>query len=202
MNLLPGDLPRRRHRGRTAIPGGAPAITGACILGASVAAAWLEFASLETRLASAATERDLLSGQISGREREEEQHAADRERLEALRAVERRLARWDEERFLLPELLHLLSLGAPDEVVLEEVRREGAEIWITGRASAPGAVAAAVRGWERLGRLEDLEILWVEQADDPSGAGGERFSLAGRVRYASRDPDPFEVVAPLEGPGG
>ena len=124
----------------------------------------------------------------------EERLARDRDRLRRLRVEETRLARWDEERFLLPELLRALSAAVPDGVVLEAVRRDGAELRVTGRArSAPG-VARTLEALLEADRMGGLELLWVEQAGEAADSAEQRFAFGGSLRYASREPEPFQRV--------
>ena len=202
MNLLPRERGRRRSRLRgPGIPARMVSLAGSLFVGGSLLGAFLEVRSLDARLLESVAERDRLGQLIAEREGAEERLRSGREQLRELRAAARRLARWDEERFLLPELLRGLSLGVNDAVVLEELRREGSRIRITGRAESAEAVAEAVRGLSRLDRLEGLELLWVEQQEEGVGRTGQRFSLACGLRYNSREPDPFEVVAPVEGAG-
>ena len=201
MNLLTGGGRRPRASAPEATNRLAAAV-GALALGGSLLLAFLDGRSLGARLLAAEEQRDLLALRIAERERAGERLEADRAELAALRVAERRLARWDEERFLLPELLRGLSLGVTDRVVLEELRREGARLRLTARADSADSVAEAARTLSRLDRVRGLELLWVEQLEDSPTGTDQRFALAGGFRYNTREPDPFEVVGPVEDGGG
>lgn len=194
--LLAEDRGRRRRLGQPTVSNRFPALAGTLLLGASVVFAFLETRSLDSRLRAAQAERDRLTRILAEREGTAERLEADRAELEALRVTERRLARWDEERFLLPELLRSLSLGVAEGVILEQLRREGGRLWITGRADSAAAVSEAAERLSRLDRLQALDLLWVERVEDAPAGMDQRFSLAGVLRYRSREPEPFGVVAP------
>lgn len=164
------------------------------LFGLTLAVIGLDVHSLTTRLESARTERDGLRVLAAERHGLEERLVRDRERLRQLRVEEARLARWDEERFLLPELLRALAVGIPDTVVLEAVRRDGAELRVTGRAGSAAVVARTLEALLETDRMGGLELLWVEQAGEAVDAAEHRFAFAGPLRYASREPAPFERV--------
>ena len=202
MNLLPRDSGRP---GGPAGKGVAKArfriVWGVLVAGLVLAGIGLDVRSLNARLGRARAERDRLLVLRAERESRQERLLADRERLRQLRVEEARLARWDEERFVLPELLRALSGAIPDGVVLEAVRRDGAGLRLTGYAGSAPAVARTLEALSESERLRELELLWVEQAGDPSGPAGQRFALAGSLRYASREPEPFERIELLPGKG-
>ncbi len=195
MNLLPAD-PRQRGKPGTRVgaPGRGRILWGALVVGLTLAVIGVDVHVLETRLQSARADRNRLGTQIAEREGEKARLVAGRERLRELRVAEGRLARWDEERFLLPELLRGFSLAVPAAVVLEEVRREGPEFRVTGRANSAATVASALDAFSRMERVRDVELLWVERVDAVDGAEEQRFALAGSLRYASREPQPFDRV--------
>ena len=162
----------------------------------------LDVHSLKARRERARTERDRLLALSEEQTDLEERLSADRERLRQLRTTEGRLARWDEERFVLPELFRALSGALPAEVVLEAVRREGAALRVTGRAGSASLVARTLEALSETERIQDLELLWVEQANPVAGPAEQRFSLAGSLRYASREPEPFQRIGVLPRTGG
>ncbi len=195
MNLLPADARRARKRAGRAGSHGRTGLVGSVLLaGLTFGVIGLDVRSLSTRLENARTERDRLRLLAVERRGLEERLARDRDRLRRLRVEETRLARWGEERFLLPELLRALSAAVPDGVVLEAVRRDGAELRVTGRArSAPG-VARTLEALLEAHRMGGLELLWVEQAGEAADSAEQRFAFAGSLRYASREPEPFQRV--------
>ena len=198
MNLLPADDRRSRRRtGRGALPGRARLLVGVFLAGLTLAVIGLDVRSLTTRLEGARTERERLRVVAAERRGLEERLVEDRERLRRLRIEEARLARWDEERFLLPELLRALADAIPDAVVLEAVRRDGAELRVTGRASSAAVVGRTLEALLETERLGGLELLWVEQAGEAADSAEQRFAFAGSLRYASREPEPFERVEAL-----
>lgn len=198
MNLAPAKSGRP---GRPAGPAHArrrfPILSGVLVGGLTLAGIGLDIRSLNARLEAARTERDRLLVLRAEREGLEERLLADRERLRHLRVVEGRLARWDEERFVLPELLRALAGAIPNAVALEAVRRDGGELRVTGRAASAPAVARTLEALSETERMRGLELLWVEQADAASGAAEQRFAFAGSLRYTSREPEPFERVEAL-----
>lgn len=192
MNLVPAATPGRWKAARR--PGSSvrtAALPGALLVGVSLSLIAWEVHALERRIDAARSERDRLAALAAERDGADERLAADRERLGRLLVAEGRLSRWDEERFVLPELLRELSAAVPDEVVLEEIRREGSNLRITGEGDSAATVAATAGIFSRLERVSDLELLWVEQVEGASGSIRQRFSLTGGLRYASRDPQPF-----------
>ncbi len=203
MNLLPRENARRS---RPKSPPGPPHRTGflagVLLLAGTALLAFWEDRSLGRRILAAQEEGDRLTQQIAEHEGAGDRLAAARELLSDLQASERRLARWDEERFLFPELLRGLAVGVSEEVVLEELRREGSRIWITARTGSADSVAEAARALTRLDRLHALELLWVERVEDSPAAGGQRFALGGELQFHSREPGPFAVVIPVEGERG
>lgn len=206
MNLLPpGVSPGRWTVGRPGPSRRTLLLFGALFAGLCLAPIPVEVRSLTARLGAARSERERLAHRASERQRAEEQLRSDRERLAQLRAVEGRLARWQEERSLVPALLRGLSRAVPDTVVLETVQREGPDLQITGKGSSSAAVAAATAAFSGLEQIGSLELLWVEQVGGGSVTEEQRFSVAGEVRYASPDPPPFETVGiaePDRGCGG
>ena len=203
MNLLPADAPRSRQGvGRVRVPGRVRTVGSVVLIGFTLAAIGLEVRSLTARLETARSERDRLRVLAAERRGLEERLVRDRDRLRRLRVEEARLARWDEERFLLPELLRTLSAAIPDAVVLEVVRRDGPELRVTGRAVSSAVVARTLQALLETDLLGELELLWVERAGDAADAAEARFAFAGSRRYASREPEPFERVEALPRPGG
>ena len=203
MNLLPAAASRSRRRaGRASAPGRVGKVGSVLLLGFTLAAIGLEVRSLAARIETARSERDRLRVLVAERRGIEERLVRDRDRLRRLRVEEARLARWDEERFLLPELLRALSAGTPDAVVLEAVRRDGSELRVTGRAGSAEVVARTLQALLETDVMGELELLWVERAGETADAPEARFALAGTLRYVSREPQPFERVEVLSGPGG
>ena len=200
MNLLPADAPRSRRRSARATAQGRVWTVGAVLLaGLTLAAIGLDVRSLTTRLETARTERNRLRTLAAERRGLEERLVRDRDRLRRLRIEEARLARWDEERFLVPELLRALSAAIPDAAILEAVRRDGSELRVTGRAGSAAVVATTLDALLETGRMQELELLWVEQAGEAADSAEQRFAFAGSLRYASREPEPFERVELLPG---
>jgi len=198
MNLLPADAPRSRKRARRASAQGRVRTVGAVLLaGLTLAVIGLDVRSLATRLEAARTERDRLRALAAERRGLEERLVRDRDRLRRLRIEEARLARWDEERFLVPELLRALSAAIPDAAVLEAVRRDGSELRVTGRAGSAAVVATTLDAFLETERMREMELLWVEQAGAAADSAEQRFAFAGSLRYATREPEPFERVEPL-----
>ena len=195
MNLLPAEARQSRTPGeRAGAPGRVRIFWRTLPIALTLAMIGLDVNVLRTRLEGARSDRDRLGTLIGEREGLEERLVADRERLRQLRVAEGRLARWDEERFLLPELLRGLSVAIPDAVVLEEIRREGPDFRVTGRGDSASVVARAVDALSGMERVRDLELLWVERVDGAAGLEEQRFALAGALRFASREPQPFETV--------
>ena len=195
MNLLPAAARQDRTSGKRAGASGRVRIFwGTLAIALTLAMIGFDVNVLRTRLHGARSDRDRLGALIAEREGLEERLVADRERLRELRVAEGRLARWDEERFLLPELLRGLSVAVPGAVVLEEVRREGPDFRVTGRGDSASVVAKAVDAFSGMERVGDLELLWVERVDGAAGGEEQRFALAGSLRFASREPQPFETV--------
>lgn len=198
MNLAPVDPGRPgRLAGQAGERRRFPILSGILAGGLVLAGVGLEIRSLNARLGNARTERDRLLVLSAEREGLEERLRADRERLRRLRAAEGRLARWDEERFVLPELLRALAGAIPDAVTLEAVRRDGAELRVTGRAGSAPVVARTLEALSETERMHGLELLWVEQAGDASNPAEQRFAFAGPLRYVSREPEPFERIEVL-----
>lgn len=194
MNLLPPGFRYDRQARGSGPSRRRSFVVGALSVGLSLALILVEVRALTARLQKVRTERDRLAMQVAQRKDAEERLRSDRERLNRLRAVEGRLARWHEERSLLPGLLRGLSRAVPDAVVLETLRREGGDLRITGRGPSSAAVAEAVAALSRLERIGNLELLWVEQVDSRSLAGEQRFAVGGDLRYSSREPEPFQEV--------
>ena len=205
MNLLPGDAPRSRKRaGPAGFPRRLRMVGSVLLAGLALVVIGLDVRSLTTRLESARTERDRLRVLAAERRVLEERLDRDRGLLRRLRVEEARLARWDEERFLLPELLRTLSAAIPDAVVLEAVRRDGSDLRVTGRAASAAAVARTLEALLETERMGGLELLWVERAGEAGDSVEQRFAFAGSLRYASREPEPFgrvEVLSRTEGGG-
>lgn len=199
MNLLPATVRRRGKATRTATPGSGRSVGGALLVGLTLFVIGLDVHSLKTRLESANSDRDRLRARIAEREGEEERLAAVRERLRRLRVAEDRLARWDEERFVPSELLREFSRAVPGEVVLEEIRREGPELRVTGRTRSAASVASTLDAFSRMGRVGEMELLWVERMSAGDDAEDQRFAVAGALRYASRDPQPFGRIEAVGG---
>ena len=203
MNLLPAHPDRPGRLAGQAGGKGSFRIVWAVLVAASVLAViGLDVHSLKARRERARTERDRLLVLSAEQTDLEERLSADRERLGQLRTTEGRLARWDEERFVLPELLRALSDALPAEVVLEAVRREGAALRVTGRAGSASLVARTLEALSETERIQDLELLWVEQANPVAGPAEQRFALAGSLRYASGEPEPFQRIGVLPRTGG
>ena len=203
MNLLPADARRaRKWAGRTGSRGPVRLVGTALLAGLALAAIGLDVRSLTTRLDGARSERDRLRVMAEERQGREERLVRDRDRLRRLRVEETRLARWDEERFLLPELLGALSAAVPDAVILEAFRRDGSELRVTGRAGSAAAVGRTLEALLETERMGGLELLWVEQAGEAADSAEQRFAFAGSLRYASREPEPFERVEVLSRTGG
>lgn len=204
MNLLPADAPRSgRSAGRASVPGRVRAVGGALLVGFTLAAVGLEFRSLTTRLEAARTERDRLRVLAAERRGLEERLVRDRDRLRRLRIEEARLARWDEERFLFPELLRALAAAIPDAAVLDAVRRDGSALRVSGRAHSAAVVGRTLDAFGEIERAEGLELLWVEQAGEAGASREQRFAFAGSLRYRSREPEPFgRIEAPPRQGGG
>ena len=203
MNLLPSDAPRRRRRrGSAGLPGRVRLVGSLFLAGLTLAAIAFDVRSLTARRDSAESERDRLRVLAAEREGLEERLVRDRDRLRRLRVEEARLARWDEERFLLPELLRALSAAVPDAVVLEAVHRDGAEVRVVGRAGSAAVVARTLDALLETERLGGLELLWVEQAGETADSAEQRFAFAGSLRYASREPEPFGRIEALPRAGG
>ena len=205
MNLLPAATSGRWKTPRSSgFSARTVFLPGTLLVGLSLSLIGWEVHSLERRSQAARSARDRLSALAAERDGAAERLRADRERLAHLLVAEGRLSRWDEERFLLPELLRGLALAVPDEVVLEEIRREGSNLRITGEGDSAATIAEAAGAFSRLERVRDLELLWVEQVEGMSGSIRQRFSLSGGLRYTSRDPEPFSAVAAagnIRGPG-
>lgn len=199
MNLLPADA--RRSRKRAGFPAKVGMVGSVLLAGLLVADIGLDVRSLTARLESARTEQDRARVLAADRRGLEERLVRDRERLRRLRSEQARLARWDEERFLLPELLRALSAAIPDAVVLEAVRRDGSELRVTGRAGSAAVVARTLESLVETARMGGLELLWVEQAGEAADSAEQRFAFAGSLRYESSEPAPFERVAALSGTG-
>lgn len=161
----------------------------------------LDVRSLTTRLESARAERDRLRVLAADRRVLEDRLVRDRDLLRRLRVEEARLARWDEERSLVPELLRTLSVAIPEAVVLEAVHRHGSDLRVTGRAASAAAVARTLEALLETERTRGLELLWVEQAGGAADSAGQRFAFAGSLRYASREPEPFGRVEALSRTG-
>ena len=202
MNLLPADAPRpRRLAAGAGFPRRARRGGGMLFAGLTLAVIGLDARSLGTRLEEARSERERLRTLVAEQEHREERLRDDRERLRQLRVTEGRLVRWNEERSLLPELLGGLSAAIPDVAVLESVRRAGPDLRVTGRAGSAAAVTRTLEALSALERVDQLELLWVEQADTTTEAAEQRFAFAGSLRYRSPEPGPFERVEAASGKG-
>ena len=198
MNLLPvGARQPGRRAGRAAVRGRVRTVGSVFLTALTLAVIGLDVRSLTTRLESARLERDRLRVLAAEQRDLEERLLRDRDRLRQLRVEEGRLARWDEERFLLPELLRALSAAIPEAVVLEAVRRDGSDLRVTGRAGSAAAVTRTLEALLETERMDGLELLWVEHAGETADYADQRFAFAGSLRYASRDPEPFERVEVL-----
>lgn len=202
MNLLPANARRSRKRAGRAASRGPSRLVGSVLLaGLTLAAIGLDVRSLTTRLDSARSERDRLRVLAAERQGLEERLVRDRDRLRRLRVEQTRLARWDEERFVLPELLRALSAAVPDAVILEAFRRDGSGLRVTGRAGSAAVVGRTLEALLETERMGGLELLWVEQAGEAADSAEQRFAFAGPLRYASREPEPFERVEALSRTG-
>ena len=198
MNLLPADAPRPRSRAwRASAQGRVRAVGSVLLAGLTLAVIGLDVRALTMRLEAARTERDRLRVLAAERRGLEERLVRDRDRLRRLRVEEARLARWDEERFLLPELLRELSAAIPDAALLEAVRRDGAELRVIGRAGSAAVVARTLEALVETDPMSGLELLWVERAGEATDSADQRFAFAGSLRYASREPEPFKRVEAL-----
>ena len=202
MNLLPGN-PERTGSGasRSRVGGRFRIVWGVLVFGLTLVAIGLEVRSLNARLESAKTERDRLAVLSAEREGLQDRLRADRKRLRQLRIAEGRLARWEEERSLIPELLRALSGAIPNAVVLEIVHLEGPDLRVTGRAGSAALVAKTLESLAESERLRGLELLWVEQANQAEDSAQQRFAFAGLLRYQSREPEPFERIELLSRTG-
>ncbi|MCY4628173.1 MAG: PilN domain-containing protein [Acidobacteria bacterium] len=203
MNLLPAH-PGRPGRLVGQAGGGRrfPMVWAVLVAVSALAVIGLDVHSLNARRERARTERGRLLVLSEEQTDLEERLSADRERLRQLRTTEGRLARWDEERFVLPELFRALSGALPAGVVLEAVRREGGALRVTGRAGSASLVARTLEALSETERIQDLELLWVEQANPVAGPAEQRFALAGSLRYASREPEPFQRIGVFPRTGG
>ena len=198
MNLLPADAPRPRSKAwRASAQGRVRAVGSVLLAGLTLAVIGLDVRALTMRLEAARTERDRLLVLAAERRGLEERLLRDRDRLRRLRVDEARLARWDEERFLLPELLRELSAAIPDAALLEAVRRDGAELRVIGRAGSAAVVARTLEALVETDPMSGLELLWVEWAGEATDSAEQRFAFAGSLRYASREPEPFKRVEAL-----
>ena len=198
MNLLPADAPRPRSGAwRASAQGRVRAVGSVLLAGLTLAVIGLDVRALTMRLETARTERERLRVLAAERRGLEERLVRDRDRLRRLRVEEARLARWDEERFLLPELLRELSAAIPDAALLEAVRRDGAELRVIGRAGSAAVVARTLEALVETDPMGGLELLWVERAGEATDSAEQRFAFAGSLRYASREPEPFKRVEAL-----
>lgn len=165
---------------------------------------------MDRRRQAAEIELARLRQAARDREQAEARLLAAREAHERAGRLERRVARWVEEREILATLLRGVSGRLRDDVVLDSLRRDGRGFAITGRAASGDAVTAAVRELGRLDPVAQLDLLFVERdagADRPPGdsedlpaGGAQRFALEGILGYSSPEPAPFGAVAPVEGP--
>lgn len=188
MNLVPADeRSGRPAAGRAGRPSRAAAFGGLALLAVVTAALTVEGRVLSGRSADAEADRAALAARLAELEQAARTLESDRETLRALHARERRLLRWDEERSAPGALLRGLARRVTDEVVFEELRRENAQVWITGRVSSGEALSAGTEELSRAGRIETLELLWVERAEE--SAAGQRFAVAGEIRYETAGPE-------------
>ena len=188
MNLVPADERSGPSGARRVGRPSRAAASGALALAAAVAAALaVEGRALAKRAAAAEADRAALAASLADLERAARTLESDRETLRSLHARERRLLRWDEERSAPAALLRGLARRVTDEVVFEELRRAGAQVWITGRVSTGDALSAGTEELSRAGRIETLELLWVERAEE--SAAGQRFAVAGEIRYETAAPE-------------
>ena len=157
-----------------------------------------EAGSVDRRLTEADEARSAVDQAIAELEGSRARLAEGREALARLETEERRLARWDEERFVLPQLLRELALRIATGVVLEELRREGRGIWITGRAGSGDQVSSATRSVAGIDRFRTVDLLWVERAEDLPAPANQRFAISGDIRFNSREPEPFALVEPAQ----
>lgn len=207
MNLRSDAPKRRRRRMRApAAPSRFLTLVGLLLIAAAV---WWGVAgsrSLDRRLRVAEVELSRLRVTVRDLERAEARVLAAREAGEGAGRLERRVARWLEERRLLARLLGGLSRRMRNDVVLDTLRREGRGFAITGRAASGDAVAAAARELTRLDAIAELDLLFVERdavgalpldrADDLTPGGTHRFALEGILGYRSAEPEPFLAVVP------
>ena len=202
MNLLPADARRPRKRaGRPGILERLWQLGSVFLAVAALVVIGFDVRSLNSRLESARTDRDRLRVLAAEHRDLEERLVRDRDRLRRLRVEEARLARWDEERFLFPELLRALSVAVPDAVVLEAVRRDGSELRVTGRAGSAAVVARTLDALLDTELMGGLELLWVERAGETADSAEQRFAFAGSLRYTSREPEPFGRIEVLSRTG-
>jgi Tfp pilus assembly protein PilN len=166
------------------------------LAGSTLAVIGYDVHSLRSRLADLRSERARILQRTAEREAREERARTDRELLRQLEVTESRLARWDEERFLIPELLRAIAAVVPETVILEVVRREGSALRVSGRARSAAVVARALDALSGMERVRELELLWVERTAGAADPDEQRFAFAGSLRYASREPESFERVEP------
>ncbi len=195
MNLLPEGAFKARSGPSWPGPGAKlPIALGAVLVAGSLALAIVETRRLDARVRAEAAAAVGLDERITALESLGERIEEDRRRLEELRIVEGRLARWDEERWVVSDLLGELPSHVGDAVVLENLRRRGAELWITGRTVSTGAARTAAARLGEIRRIRSLTLQFVERVagDGPADrAGDHQFSLAGTLRFDTRDPEPI-----------
>ena len=198
MNLAPRDLgPQQGTPGILALPTSWGSVGGALLLLGTLLTAFLDGGALGRRLEQASEEQASLAAELARRQQNAEAIESGRARISELEVSRARLLRWEEEKLLVSELLRGLALQVGSDVIIEELRREGGRIFIVGRTGAgSSAVAAAARSLGRVDRLQGLNLQWVEQIEDIRLPAGQRFSLAGAVRYFSPPPNGFGLTEP------
>ncbi len=200
MNLLPPDAFGARSGWRLPTLSAVPIAAGCLLVAGSVFLASVEMRRLDSFRRTEAAAAAGIEARIVEFEELRERIEADRKRLEQLRVLEARLARWDEERHVLPDLLRELPLTVGDGVVLESLRRQGADFWITGRTGSTGAARTAASRFRDMDRVRSLTLQYVERGGEDSAPryenplGDHRFALTGTLRFNSREPAPPEAL--------
>ncbi len=182
-------------------------MAGCVLVAGSVVLAFLDMGRLDSRHRAEVATATRLEAQIAEFEGLRDRIEEDRRRIGQLRVVEGRLARWDEERHVLPDLLRELPLTVGDGVVLENLRRRGDDFRITGRTGSTGSARTAAGRFRKMDRVRSLTLEYVERDADGResgrGLGDHRFSLTGTLRFNSRDPGPpAALLTAFTGGGG
>ncbi len=207
LNLLPEEGLLQKSARPWRVRGAAlPLLAGTGLVALSTLVAITDARRLDTRHRAESAVAGQIETRIADLEGLASQIAEDRRHLERLHIVSGRLERWDEERYVLPDLLRELALEIGDGVVLENLSRRGDELVITGRTGSTGAARSAAERFAGMDRVRTLTLQYVER-----GGGGDvratmlgdhRFSLAGALRFNSREPEPLvALIAALGGDG-